>query len=56
MKNPEGSASEISSLSMVKDAIENKGYIGVKLYNSLGYKPYLNKEVEENRKKIRGMR
>jgi len=53
MKNPEGTASEISSLALVKDAIENKGYIGVKLYNSLGYKPYLNTEVEEYRKKIK---
>jgi predicted TIM-barrel fold metal-dependent hydrolase len=52
MNNPDGNPEEHGSLQFVKDAIENKGFIGVKLYNAMGYKPYNNKSVEENRKRI----
>jgi hypothetical protein len=42
------------SLALVDDAIKNKGYIGVKIYNSLGYKPFHNADVDHlRRKKIR---
>jgi len=50
--NPDGELEKYGSLNLVKDAIENKGFIGVKLYNSLGYRPYNNATVDENRRKI----
>ncbi|MGB2698541.1 MAG: amidohydrolase family protein, partial [Candidatus Zixiibacteriota bacterium] len=50
MNNPDGQLEKYGSLNLVKDAIEKRGFIGVKLYNSLGYKPLNNKEVEDHRK------
>ncbi len=38
-------------MNLVKDAIENKGFIGVKLYNSLGYKPLGNADPEVSLKR-----
>lgn len=52
MPNPDGKPEEHGSLKLVKDAIENKGFIGVKLYNSLGYKPFNNATVDEKRRLI----
>jgi predicted TIM-barrel fold metal-dependent hydrolase len=52
LKNLEGEPERCSSLSLVKDAIENKAFLGVKLYNALGYRPFNNKLVEEQRKRI----
>jgi predicted TIM-barrel fold metal-dependent hydrolase len=42
---PDGQRPEYGSLELVKDAIENKGFIGVKLYNSLGYRPLGNADL-----------
>ena len=52
MDNPDGTQKEFSSLQLVKDAIENKGFIGVKLYNSMGYKPFYNYTVDYKRRRI----
>jgi predicted TIM-barrel fold metal-dependent hydrolase len=52
LNNPDGQKEKHSSLQLVKDAIENKGFIGVKLYNSLGYKPFNNSSVEEQWKRM----
>jgi predicted TIM-barrel fold metal-dependent hydrolase len=52
MDNPDGKPEEDGSLQLVKDAIENKGFIGVKLYNSLGYKPFKNQSVDDKRRRI----
>jgi predicted TIM-barrel fold metal-dependent hydrolase len=52
--NPDGHLEKDGSMSLVKDAIENKGFIGVKLYNAVGYKPLHNddEETERNRKRV----
>jgi predicted TIM-barrel fold metal-dependent hydrolase len=50
---PDGGPEKHSSLALVKDAIEHRGFIGVKVYNSLGYKPFNNAEVDEKRHNIR---
>jgi hypothetical protein len=52
MKNPDGEPEVFGSLSLVKDAIEYMGYIGVKLYNAMGYKPFNNALVDDKRRKI----
>jgi predicted TIM-barrel fold metal-dependent hydrolase len=52
MENPDGKPEEHGSLELVKDAIENKGFIGVKLYNALGYRPYKNQSVDDKRRRI----
>jgi predicted TIM-barrel fold metal-dependent hydrolase len=52
MENPDGKPEEFGSLNLVKDAIENMGYIGVKVYNAMGYKPFNNALVDEKRRKI----
>jgi predicted TIM-barrel fold metal-dependent hydrolase len=41
-----------SSLELVKDAVRNKGFIGVKVYNTLGYKPLMNGDVDKKRRSI----
>lgn len=51
MLNPDKEPEQDGSMKLVKNAIENKGFIGVKLYNSLGYKPLDNKTVDEKRRK-----
>lgn len=52
LQSPDGGPEKHSSLALVRDAIEHKGFIGVKLYNSLGYKPFNNAEVDEKRRQI----
>lgn len=52
MKNPDGKPERFGSLNLVKDAINKKGFIGVKLYNAMGYKPFNNHTVDSNRRKI----
>ena len=52
MKNPDRKPERHGSFKLVKDAIENKGFIGVKLYNAMGYKPFNNHLVDKNRQKI----
>ena len=49
LNNPDGQREKTSALALVKDAIENKGFIGVKVYNTLGYAPFNNKSVETQR-------
>jgi predicted TIM-barrel fold metal-dependent hydrolase len=39
LNNPDGQKENVSSLDWVKKAVREMGFIGVKLYNSLGYKP-----------------
>jgi predicted TIM-barrel fold metal-dependent hydrolase len=51
--DPEGGPPEkYSSLDLVKDAIRNRGFIGVKVYNTLGYRPFSNPTVDEKRDEI----
>ena len=52
MLGPTGQPEEYSSLGLVKDAIRNRGFIGVKVYNTLGYRPLGNEEVDKQRKQI----
>ena len=52
LNNPDGYLEKHGSMNLVKDAIENKGFIGVKLYNSMGYKPFNNTSVDDKRRKI----
>jgi len=51
MLDPDDKMEIRGSLALVDDAIKNKGYIGVKLYNSLGYKPFNNTSVDHLRRK-----
>ena len=46
-----GPAEHVSSLALVKDAVLRRGFIGVKLYNSLGYRPLGNAEVDDARRR-----
>jgi hypothetical protein len=41
-----------SPLDLVKDAVKNKGFIGVEVYNTLGYRPLGNGEVDAKRRRI----
>ncbi len=50
--NPDGELERDGSMKWVRDAIENKGFIGVKLYNALGYKPFNNKTVDLERRRV----
>jgi len=50
--NPDGRPELWGSLDLVKEAIEKMGFIGVKLYNAMGYRPYNNTDVDDDRKKI----
>jgi predicted TIM-barrel fold metal-dependent hydrolase len=52
MLNPDGKPEDHGSLALAKDAIENKGFIGIKLYNSMGYKPFNNESVDTKRRYI----
>jgi len=52
VENPDGKPEQYGSMNLVKDAIENKGFIGVKLYNAMGYRPFNNHSVEKHRKRI----
>jgi predicted TIM-barrel fold metal-dependent hydrolase len=50
---PDGGPREkYSSLDMAKEAIRNKGFIGVKVYNTLGYRPLGNAAVDKQRRGI----
>lgn len=51
MLNPDKKPEKHGSLQLVQDAIENKGFIGVKLYNSLGYRPFNNEIMDDKRRK-----
>jgi hypothetical protein len=44
--NPDGQLEIDRPMTLVKEAIEEKGFIGVKLYNSLGYRPFGNDDPE----------
>lgn len=46
-----GPAERVGSLDLVKDAVLRRGFIGVKLYNSLGYRPYGNEVVDAARRR-----
>jgi predicted TIM-barrel fold metal-dependent hydrolase len=46
-----GPAEPVSSLALAKDAVLHRGFIGVKVYNSLGYRPLGNAEVDEERRR-----
>ena len=48
----DGPPEEPGSLDLVKDAIRNKGFIGVKIYNTLGYRPLSNALVDDERRRI----
>jgi predicted TIM-barrel fold metal-dependent hydrolase len=48
----DGPPEKYSSLELVKDAIRNKGFIGVKVYNTLGYRPLSNGIVDDKRRRI----
>lgn len=51
--DPDGGPREkYSSLALAKEAVRNKGFIGVKVYNTLGYRPLGNAQVDGQRGKI----
>ncbi|MHC4780637.1 MAG: amidohydrolase family protein [Planctomycetota bacterium] len=52
LPNPDGEPEAHGSLALVKDAVENRGFIGVKVYNAMGYKPALNATVERERLRL----
>jgi predicted TIM-barrel fold metal-dependent hydrolase len=49
---PDGPAEPVSSLGLVKDAVLHRGFLGVKLYNSLGYRPLGNGAVDAERRRL----
>jgi predicted TIM-barrel fold metal-dependent hydrolase len=50
---PDGGRREkYSSLDMAKEAVRNRGFIGVKVYNTLGYRPLGNAAVDAHRRSI----
>lgn len=51
MVSPDGQLETNPPLELVRDAIEAKGFIGVKLYNSLGYRPLGNDDAEASMKR-----
>jgi len=53
MVGPDGQLEADRPMRLVKEAIEEKGFIGVKLYNSLGYKPLGNADPEVSLKRRR---
>ena len=52
MANPDGVPEVYGSLDLVKDAVERMGFIGVKVFNALGYKPFKNALTDDKRRKI----
>ena len=52
VQNPDGGQERDGSLDLVKEAIENKGFIGVKIYNSVGYRPWDNTAVDTERRSL----
>lgn len=51
MVNPDGQLEKNRPLELVKEAVETKGFIGVKLYNSLGFRPLGNADPEASMKR-----
>jgi predicted TIM-barrel fold metal-dependent hydrolase len=49
LPSPDGRKEHDGSLALVKEAVDNKGFLGVKLYNSLGYRPWDNAAVDDKR-------
>jgi predicted TIM-barrel fold metal-dependent hydrolase len=50
---PDGGPREkYSSLELAKEAVRNKGFIGVKVYNTIGYRPLGNTRVDRQRRRI----
>jgi predicted TIM-barrel fold metal-dependent hydrolase len=51
--DPDGGPPEkFSSLELAKEAVRKKGFIGVKVYNTLGYRPLGNAAVDDKRRWI----
>jgi predicted TIM-barrel fold metal-dependent hydrolase len=51
--DPDGGPREkYSSLELAKEAVRNKGFIGVKVYNTIGYRPLGNAQVDAKRRGI----
>jgi predicted TIM-barrel fold metal-dependent hydrolase len=48
----DGLPEKYSSLQMAKDAVRKRGFIGVKVYNTLGYRPLGNAAVDDKRRWI----
>jgi predicted TIM-barrel fold metal-dependent hydrolase len=48
----DGPREKYSSLEMAKEAVRNKGFIGVKVYNTIGYRPLGNARVDAHRRSI----
>jgi predicted TIM-barrel fold metal-dependent hydrolase len=46
----DGPAEPVSSLALVKDAMLRRGFIGVKIFNSLGFRPFGNAGVDRQRR------
>jgi predicted TIM-barrel fold metal-dependent hydrolase len=46
-----GPAEHVSSLALAKDAVLHGGFIGVKMYSSLGYRPLGNAVVDDERRR-----
>ncbi len=53
MISPDGQVEIDRPMTLVRDAIENRGFIGVKLYNSLGYRPLGNGDREVSLRRLR---
>jgi predicted TIM-barrel fold metal-dependent hydrolase len=51
--SPDGQLETDRPLDLVRNAVEEKGFIGVKLYNSLGYRPFGNGDPEVTLKRQR---
>jgi predicted TIM-barrel fold metal-dependent hydrolase len=47
-----GPPEQCSSLELAKEAVRRKGFIGVKVYNTLGYRPWGNAAVDDKRRWI----
>jgi predicted TIM-barrel fold metal-dependent hydrolase len=51
--DPDGGPREkYSSLELAKEAVRNRGFLGVKVYNTLGYRPLGNPAVDKERRGI----
>jgi len=52
LPGPGGTKEKYSSLEMAKEAVRNRGFIGIKVYNTLGYRPLGNEQVNRQRRGI----
>lgn len=50
--NPDGNREHVDNLQLIEDAVTKWGFIGVKLYNSVGYRPLNNAAVDAERRRI----